>query len=138
MPTLVDIPVWSLAFRRQGRTLNEVEFRAVVTLKHFISDKQVRVIGPIRQELLSGIRDEMQFERLRLRFRDFEDEPLTLSDFEAAADIDCRCRKRGIAATAIDVLICSVAISRDWQIFTIDNDFNRYSKIVPLRLAVAS
>jgi predicted nucleic acid-binding protein len=45
-----------------------------------------------------------------------------------------RCRARGIAGSAIDFLICAVAHRRKWQIFTVDRDFERYAKVLGLRL----
>ncbi|MGH9549894.1 MAG: PIN domain-containing protein [Terriglobales bacterium] len=44
------------------------------------------------------------------------------------------CRARGIAGSAIDFLICAVAHLRQWEVFTTDRDFARYSKVLPIRL----
>lgn len=134
MPVLVDTSVWSLLFRRDQDKLNAQQRWAVETLRSLITEKRVKVIGPIRQELLSGIRNADQFERLRHRFRAFEDEELTTSDYEFAAQISCKCRTLGISTTAVDSLICSIASSRNWEIFTFDEDFRHYSKAVPIRL----
>lgn len=134
MPVLVDTSVWSLLFRRDERNLNDSQVQAASALRSLISERRVRVIGPIRQELLSGIKTSEQFERLQHRFRDFEDEPLTTADYEFAARISYECRKAGISTNAIDALICSAAKLRDWEIFTFDEDFKRYAKIADLRL----
>ncbi|MBV9438291.1 MAG: PIN domain-containing protein [Acidobacteria bacterium] len=138
MPVLVDTSVWSLLFRRDQDKLDSQQRSAVETLRRLITEKRIRVIGPIRQELLSGIRNADQFERLRHRFRAFEDEELTTADYELAAQINCKCRTLGISTSAIDSIICSIASSRDWEIFTFDEDFRHYSKAVPLRLFQAS
>ena len=134
MPVLVDTSVWSLLFRRDQDNLNTQQRSAVEILRSLIVEKRVKVIGPIRQELLSGIRSADQFERLRHRFRAFEDEKLTTADYEFAAQISCKFRTLGISTSAIDSLICSIASSRDWEIFTFDDDFRHYSKAVPVRL----
>ena len=34
----------------------------------------------------------------------------------------------------VDFLICAVAHLRNWQVFTTDRDFTRYSKVLPLNL----
>ena len=138
MPVLVDTSVWSLLFRRDQDKLNAQQRSAVETLRSLIAEKRVKVIGPIRQELLSGIRNTDQFERLRHRFRAFEDEELTTADYEFAALISCKCRTLGISTSAIDSLICSIASSRDWEIFTFDEDFRHYSKAVPVRVFQSS
>ena len=61
MRVLVDTAVWSLAFRRQGKSDPQV----VAELASLIEDGRVAIVGPIRQELLSGIREEAQFSKLR-------------------------------------------------------------------------
>lgn len=134
MPVLIDMPVCSLLFRRDQKKLNSREIRAVDQLRQIVVDSRARVIGPIRQELLSGVKTVDQFERLQHRFRDFEDEPLITSDYEFAAEINCKCRRMGIATSAVDALICSVAHSRGREIFTFDKHFTRYNKAVSLRI----
>ena len=138
MSVLIDTPVWSLLFRRDQKKLNSREIRAVDDLRRIVQDNRARVIGSIRQELLSGIRHVDQFEQLQHRFRDFEDEPLTTADYEFAAEINCKCRRIGISTSAVDALICSVAHTRSWEIFTFDKDFARYTKAVSLRIYTAT
>jgi hypothetical protein len=45
----------------------------------------IEIIGPIRQELLSGIREQSQFERFREHLRRFRDLQTTTDDYEEAA-----------------------------------------------------
>lgn len=92
------------------------------------------MIGPIRQELLSGLREEAQYHRLKERLRAFPDEPLTVQDYELAARFGNQCRAAGIAGSAADFLICAVAAARNWPIFTTDKDFQQYAKALPIRL----
>ena len=133
MPVLIDTSVWSLLFRRDRQKLNAAEIGALESLRELVQNKLARVIGPIRQELLSGIKNTQQREQLQHRFRDFEDEPLTTADYEMAAEMSCICRSAGIAVGSIDVLICAVANLRGWQIFTRDGDFEHYGKILSLQ-----
>ncbi len=134
MSVLVDTSVWSLLFRRDQRPLNDRELRSMSALRTLVSERRARVIGPIRQELLSAIKTSEQFERLKHRFRDFEDEPLNTADYESAARISYECRRAGITTSAIDALICSAAKLRDWEIFTLDEDFKRCAEVAGLRL----
>jgi predicted nucleic acid-binding protein len=39
-----------------------------------------------------------------------------------------------LAGSAIDFLICAVAQRRDWHIFTTDHDFERYGRVLGLKL----
>ena len=92
------------------------------------------IVGPVRQELLSGIRDEAVFERLREQLRAFDDEALSEDDYEEAARIGNRCRSVGVAGSAVDFLVCAAAERRGLAVFTSDADFERYSRVVPLTL----
>lgn len=92
------------------------------------------MIGPIRQELLSRLREQSQFSRLRELLRAFPDLHLKTEDFERAAQISNDCTSQGLATTPTDMLICSVAYGTRAPIFTTDQDFQRYSKVLPIRL----
>lgn len=137
MQVLVDTSVWSLALRRHKNQLSASESARVTSLRELIRDNRVRLIGPIRQQLLSGIREIEQFDKLREQLRAFPDEPLTTHDFEAAAHWSNQCRRRGVTGSAIDFLICAIAIARGWEIFTIDADFRGYTQVIPIQLHAA-
>ena len=102
-------------------------------LQELVLDGRAQIVGPVRQELLSGIRRE-NFRRVRDALRAFDEPQLRVQDYEEAARISNICRARGIAGSAIDFLICAVAHLRNWEVFTTDRDFARYSKVLPLRL----
>ena len=93
-------------------------------------------MGVIRQELLSGIREEERFRRLRDYLRAFEEPRLEVSDYEDTAQMHNRCRSRGVAGSTVDLLICSVAYRRNWQIFTTDRDFDKYESVLRVKLHV--
>jgi predicted nucleic acid-binding protein len=134
MLVLVDTPIWSLALRRRDADLNPREQRLTTALRELIQDGRAQLVGPVRQELLSGLRDESSFKKLRDQLRSFEQVPLDVADYEEAAHLNNQCRARGIAGSAIDFLICATAIRRGWQIFTTDRDFPRYATLLPLKL----
>jgi len=131
---LVDTSVWSLALRRRSSQLSTAESTAVSELAELIREERVRLIGIVRQEVLSGIKETAQFERLRSTLRAYEDETLSTDDFEAAAKASNDCRARGLLSSAVDILICSTAIRRKWLIFTTDPDFRRYANVISIRL----
>jgi len=134
MLVLVDTPIWSLALRRTGTDLNSREQRLTSALRELIRDGRAEIIGPVRQELLSGIRHEASFRKLRDQLRAFEEPALEIADYEEAAHINNQCRSRGIAGSAIDFLICAAASRRNWQIFTTDQDVTRYAAVIALNL----
>jgi predicted nucleic acid-binding protein len=131
---LVDTSVWSLALRRRAGTLSPSERDHVATLGRLIDEHRVLMIGPVRQELLSGVRHPEQFARLRERLRAFPDEVLTAEDYETAAAMGNRCRGKGLAVSTVDLLLCAATIQRAAALFTTDEDFTRYAEVLPLDL----
>jgi predicted nucleic acid-binding protein len=131
MNVLVDTSVWSLALRR--REVDE-ESEVVRELRELIAEGSVVMIGPIRQELLSGIRKKRQFNSLRDHLRAFPDLPLSTIDFERAAEHFTTCRMRGIQGSNTDFLICAVSERLDLSIFTTDGDYVHFSDNLPIHL----
>lgn len=129
MSILVDTSIWSLALRREATSFPQKE-----TLSHLISDGLVRIIGPIRQDLLSGIPDKEQFEALKSHLKYFPDTPILTEDYELAAAFFNTCRKNGIQGSHIDFLICAIGVTHNFEIYTTDNDFLNYREHLPIRL----
>ncbi|MEY3480624.1 MAG: hypothetical protein RIQ71_1399 [Verrucomicrobiota bacterium] len=130
MRVLVDTSVWSLALRRDdGQQLQERE-----ELRRLVSAHVVEIIGPIRQEILSGVRDRAQFARLETHLAAFPDLPLLTEDYVTAANFFNLCRSKGIQGSNTDFLICAVAVRRDLVIFTTDRDFRHFAKLLPIVL----
>lgn len=134
MSVLVDTPIWSLALRRRRGSLAPEQESLLHGWESLVRDKRILMIGPVRQEVLSGVRDPRQYRRLRSLLRAFVDDPLTTDDFEAAAACSNRCRSRGIAGSAVDFLLCAVALQRRAAIFTIDASFRSYATCLAIRL----
>lgn len=134
MFVLVDTPIWSLALRRPFKDLNPEEKIQTGALRELIREGRAQLVGPVRQELLSGVRHEKTFLELRDHLRAFDQVVSEIADHEEAARINNRCRSRGIAGSEVDFLICTIANRRNWEIFTADRDFARYAKVLPLRL----
>jgi predicted nucleic acid-binding protein len=132
MKVLVDTSVWSLALRKQSKT--ELDARVVKELTELIRESRVVIIGPVRQELLSGVSDENRFEALRQKLRAFDDEDLTTGHFELAASFSNQCRRSGIQGSHRDFLLCAVSVKNACPIFTLDKDFDRYRKHIDIML----
>ena len=136
MSVLVDTPVWSLALRRQTGDLNLREQALTETLRGLIRDGRAQMMGAIRQELLSGLREAERFEKMRAYLRAFPEPPLEIDDYEEGARAHNQCRARGVAGSAVDFLVCAVAGRRNWQILTTDRDFERYARVLGVKLYV--
>jgi hypothetical protein len=131
MSILVDTSVWSLAFRR--RKIND-ESPLVLELSELVAEGSAMIVGPVRQELLSGIKHRSQFESLRDRLRAFPDVSLTSTDYERAAEHFTACRRKGVQGSNTDFLICAIAERLQIGIFTSDADFSLFSEHIPIRL----
>jgi len=136
MMVLVDTPVWSLALRRRPQHLSGSQQGLANVLAELIREGRAQMVGPIRQELLSGIREEAQFKKIRDYLRPFSEPSLEAADYEDAARMSNQCRSRGIAGSPVDFLICAVAHRRGWTIFTTDRDFQNYAEVLPVRLSL--
>ena len=133
MNVLVDTSVWSLALRRKTESLSASEKQLVQELSEIIREGRAQTIGLVRQELLSGIKTLEQYETLRLHLRSFRDEVVTTWDHEDAAKAGNRCRAKGIVVSIVDILLCSVAMRREWAVFTTDPDFPRFAKVLAFK-----
>ncbi len=132
MTVLVDTPIWSFAYRRARRTAREeLAFEAWRLL---VRRQEAMLIGPVRQEVLSGFANTTRFELLRATLRAFLDLPIEIEDYEHAADLGNRCRRQGVQGSATDFLICAVSLRCDAPVFTTDRDFKRYAKSTGVRL----
>jgi predicted nucleic acid-binding protein len=131
---LVDTCVWSAALRRSAR----VESGAADELRTLVADQRVELIGPIRQELLSGVRDPVQFKKLEKHLSAFPDIAVATQDYVKAAEYFNLCRARGVQGSNTDFLICAVAMRNRLAIFTTDGDFALFAKHLPIVLHEAS
>jgi predicted nucleic acid-binding protein len=132
MKVLVDTTVWSLALRKTPKTDDDEQI--VKELLELIRELRVVVVGPVRQELLTGIADANKFALLRQKLRAFDDMPLDTTIYELAAELSNRCRIHGIQGPHTDFLLCAFGVRNNCSIFTLDKDFDLYKKHLKIRL----
>jgi hypothetical protein len=130
MMVLVDTCIWSLALRRR-EPKDDPDVRELETL---IRDGRVQLIGPIRQEILSGIARKAQFDRIRRSLAAFPDLPIEAEDHELAASYYNLCRSKGIQGSNTDFLICAVGVRHQIEIYTTDAAFERFVRCLPIAL----
>ena len=131
MNILVDTSIWSLAFRR--KELSKDESKIIASLSELVKELRTVMIGPIRQEILSGISDIKIFE-LQDKLSAFPDHSIETKDYETAARFYNKCRKNGIRGSHIDFLSCAVASNNGFPVLTLDKDFLHYKKYLPIDL----
>ena len=130
MKIIVDTDVWSEGLRRPPVEASPER----LILADLIQDNQVQMIGCIRQEILQGLRDQAQFERLRSAILVFPDRMVFSSEYELAATFYNTCRRNGVQGSGTDFLIAACSVTWGLPILTKDKDFARYAKHLPLKL----
>jgi predicted nucleic acid-binding protein len=133
---LLDTSVLSLAFRHRRK--EQPDPLAVAAFRRMlIQDAPVAVPGIVLQELLSGVRGDTEFSRLKAIMDGF---PLVLAesaDHVAAARIANACARGGVPTSAVDCLVAALAVSRKAALFTVDKDFARMAPHCGLTLLKA-
>jgi len=89
----------------------------------------VFLIGNILQELLDGLRNRKDFERLKKLLEPFPLLPLERETCVQAARLRQHCRSKGIQVGPIDCLIASACIEHGFPLLTNDRDFGHIAKM---------
>lgn len=131
---VLDTSVLSAVLRRRKRGDVEEDLAARVgsLLK---SEEQVSVPGIVLQELLSGIAEQKQGERVLAAIR--ESFPVMLAtegDHLKAADLTNLAARKGGALSTPDALIAAQAFNRRASLFTTDGDFPELAALAGLKL----
>lgn len=134
MRVLVDTPVWSFALRRRHPGERPSESRGLEEWRRLTRESRAVLCGPVRMEVLAGVPDEAAFARIRERLRWFPDEAILREDYEEAARAWTACARSGVAATSPDMVLCALAMRLALPILTTDRDFERYARVIPIRL----
>ena len=130
MKVIVDTSVWSLALRRSDSGNN----RYASELKKLIKESRAQLVGPVRQELLNGIRHKKQFNSLKEHLRAFKDLELKTEDYELASEYFNKARRKGIQGSNTDFLICAISTRKKMPILTTDKDFENFQSVLSVEL----
>jgi predicted nucleic acid-binding protein len=130
MKVIVDSSVWSLALRRS----KEVDNKYVKEFEELIKEVRAQLIGPVRQEILNGIKSEKQYKILKKHLRAFRDLAIETEDYELAAEYFNTARENGIQGSNTDFLLCAVSTRHRMPIFTTDKDFINFQSVIPIEL----
>ncbi|MBT5927966.1 MAG: PIN domain-containing protein [Verrucomicrobia bacterium] len=130
MNFVADTSVWSYFLRHAKRQQSS----KVETLKQGILEGSVHMLGIIRQELLSGIREPLHSQKMTDLLDGFPDLLATREDHLLAAEFFNSCRRKGVQGTHIDFLICAQAVRHELPVLTTDKDFLGYAKHLPVKL----
>ncbi len=131
---LLDTSVVSVALRRRKRGDRE-ESLATRLGELLRGDDSVAMPGTVLQELLSGVAESPQRERLLEAVREsFPVVLATMGDHLKAADLVSLAARQGRALSTPDALIAAQAINRKAALFTTDADFEALAALSSLTL----
>ncbi len=128
MSLFVDTSVWSLALRRDAPpNLPEVN-----ELRRSLDTGSVYCTGMVLQELLQGFAKPKAHKEIISRFSAL---PLLVpdrSDHIQAAELKNKCRRKGVQAGTIDVLLAQLCVRHELTMLTTDKDFHDIASVVAL------
>jgi predicted nucleic acid-binding protein len=123
---VVDTSVWSLLLRRKN---HDRDHPMVQKLKSCLERQDgIFLVGPILQEILDGVRDEEQFNKLSEYFSAFPLLEMDRQDYIDASRLRNHCRSKGVQAGPADFLIATACIRWDYPLLTADGDLALIAK----------
>lgn len=126
MNLVVDTSVWSLVLRRPRVDESHSLVRAFRA--HVEASDGLFLIGNILQELLDGLGNKKDFDRLKSLLEPFPLLPLERKTYVAAAKLRQHCRSKGIQVGPIDCSIAVACIEHSFPLLTGDRDFLHIAK----------
>jgi len=125
---LVDTDVWSEALRKKKG--GESNFS--LELVDLIQEGRLEIIGPIKMEVLSGIREAETFDAFSEKLSAFSDRSMDSSIYVVAARFYNLCRRKGIQGSNTDFQICACSVQWNIPILSKDKDYELYKKHIPI------
>ena len=127
---VVDSSVWIDFFNGRDSTVRSV-------LRRLLDEGEIRLVVPdlVLFEVLRGFRDERDHRQARTLLEGLSVEPACDPDLALhAADHYRSLRSQGITVrSAIDVLVASFCIERDYALLHRDRDFHAFEQLRGLR-----
>ena len=99
-----------------------------------IFQREAVLLGIVKQELLSGVKEPERFKKLLFALSDFDTLLASDEDHVLAGRYFSKCRSEGVQGSFSDFLICAQASNNRMSILSSDGDFIHYSKHIPIVL----
>lgn len=115
---IVDTCVWIEFFRKQ-------ESQLTLHLKSLLREREVMMVGMVMAEILQGVKDPKEATLVKENLEKLPYVEMTRDIWEAAGEMSASLRVKGITLPLSDLIIASIALSRDHEIFTIDPHFEK-------------
>ena len=127
MAALLDASVWiDFTRKRSPRKLKEL-------IAPHVHDPGARIAEPVVFEVMRHATDD-EIEQLEAQFATMLMIATPPNLWRAAAELGQQCRRRGINAGSLDLLVASIALHHDASVITFDADFERIAAVTDLRV----
>ncbi len=124
---LIDTSAWVEFLRDTGTTVSDVV--------HELLMGEIAVCDAVRMEVLAGARDESHLSSLRRLLARAAVIPTLTTDYDDAAALYRRCRRRGeTVRKLVDCLIAATAIRAGATVLHNDADFDTLARHTELRI----
>ena len=115
---IVDTCVWIEFFRKPESDLT-------VYLKGQLRERRVTMVGMVLAEILQGIKVQKEARLVKENLKKLPYLEMTRDIWEKAGEISASLRRKGITIPLSDLIISALAISVDYEVFTIDPHFEQ-------------
>ena len=116
-PVLIDTSAWIDFFRgKQSPVTDTVQLALQLGL--------ARLCGPVKAELLQGVRSKKEKQQLSVMFDAVENLPTHEMDWEVAGNTLQALRESGVTLPLTDALIAAIASRHKAQVLTLDHHFS--------------
>lgn len=115
---IVDTSIWIQAFRPGVSP----ERRA---LDGLLRQREVAMVGPVLAEVLQGTRSPDEFQELLIRLTALPYFAETQGTWARVGNLSYDLRQQGVTIALVDLLIASLALEHDCEVYTLDEHFQR-------------
>ena len=116
-PLLIDTSAWIDFFRGKQSPVTD-------TVQLALQLGWARLCGPVKAELLQGVKTKKEKQQLSVMFDAVENLPTQEMDWEVAGNNLQALRESGITLPLTDALIAAIAIRHKAQVLTLDHHFS--------------
>jgi len=122
----VDTSVWISYFRDAGFEYGDL-------IDELVDENRVHINGIVLAELLTGVRNPAELDRLSLALAGLKIVPSNRNAFQSAGRNGYALKKKGIAVPLSDVIIATDCIDRGLVLIESDKHYAAISAHLPLR-----
>ena len=115
---IVDTSVWIEFFRN-------AESELTLHLKDLLRRRIVVMVGVVLAEILQGIKQKKEENLVKKHFQKLPYEEISREIWAKSGHLSASLRRKGITIPLTDLIIAAIALSKGYEVFTIDPHFTK-------------